>query len=149
MSYGVRYNIQFGVINTEKCTFLTVNYFLNKRALCFRAVFGSQKNWESSTESSHITLSPHNFSHYPETGWCICYNHWAYMDTWLLPEVLSLHSVQISCSVMSDSLWPHELHHARPPCPSPTPGVHPNSCASSWWYHPAISSSVVPFSSCP
>ena len=50
---------------------------------------------------------------------------------------------------MSDSLWPHELQHARPPCPSPTPGVHPNSCPSSRWCHPAISSSVVPFSSCP
>ena len=50
---------------------------------------------------------------------------------------------------MSDSLWPHELQHTRPPCPSPTPRVHPNSCASSRWCHPAISSSVVPFSSCP
>ena len=50
---------------------------------------------------------------------------------------------------MSDSLRPHELQHARPPCPSPTPGVHPNSCPSSRWCHPAISSSVVPFSSCP
>ena len=50
---------------------------------------------------------------------------------------------------MSDSLQPHELHHTRPPCPSPTPGVHPNSCPSSRWCHPAISSSVVPFSSCP
>ena len=50
---------------------------------------------------------------------------------------------------MSDSLWPHELQHARPPCPSPTPGVHPNSCPSRWWCHPAISSSLVPFSSCP
>ena len=50
---------------------------------------------------------------------------------------------------MSDSLWPHESQHARPPCPSPTPGVHSNSCPSSWWCHPAISSSVVPFSSCP
>ena len=49
---------------------------------------------------------------------------------------------------MSDSLWPHELQHARPPCPSPTPGVHPNSCSWSWWCHAAISSSVVPFSSC-
>ena len=57
--------------------------------------------------------------------------------------------VQFSRSVVSDSLWPHELQHARPPCPSPTPGVHPNSCASSRWCHPAISSSVVPFSSCP
>ena len=57
-------------------------------------------------------------------------------------------SVQFSRSVVSDSLPPNELQHARPPCPSPTPGVHSNSCASSWWYHPAISSSVVPFSSC-
>ena len=50
---------------------------------------------------------------------------------------------------MSDSLWPHELQHARPPCPSPTPRVHPNSCPLSWWCHPTISSSVIPFSSCP
>ena len=58
-------------------------------------------------------------------------------------------SVQFSCSVMSDSLWPHEFQHTRPPCPSPTPRVHSNSCPSSWWCHPAISSSVIPFSSCP
>ena len=58
-------------------------------------------------------------------------------------------SVQFSRSVVSDSLRPHELQHARPPCPSPTPSVHPNSCPSSWWCHPAISSSVVPFSSRP
>ena len=58
-------------------------------------------------------------------------------------------SVQFSRSVMSDSLQTHELQHARPPCPSPSPGVHSNSCSSSWWCHPAISSSVVPFSSCP
>ena len=50
---------------------------------------------------------------------------------------------------MSDSLRPHELQYVRPPCPSPAPGVHLNSCASSRWCHPAISSSVVPFSSCP
>ena len=58
-------------------------------------------------------------------------------------------SVQFSHSVVSDSLRPHELQHARPPCPSPIPGVHSNSHPSSWWCHPAISSSVVPFSSCP
>ena len=57
-------------------------------------------------------------------------------------------SVQFSHSVVSDSLQPHELQHARPPCASPTPGVHSNSCPSSWWCHPAISSSAVPFSSC-
>ena len=60
-----------------------------------------------------------------------------------------LSSVQFSRSVVSDSLWPHEPQHARPPCPSPTPGVYPNSCPLSRWCHPAISSSVVPFSSCP
>ena len=58
-------------------------------------------------------------------------------------------SVQFSCSVVSNSLRPHESQHARSPCPSPTLGVHSNSCPSSWWCHPAISSSVVPFSSCP
>ena len=58
-------------------------------------------------------------------------------------------SVQFSCSIVSDSLWPHEPQHARPPCPSPTPGVYPNPCPSSWWCHPTISSSVVPFSPCP
>ena len=58
-------------------------------------------------------------------------------------------SVQFSCSVVSDSLWPHEPQHARPPCPSPTPRVHSNSRPSSRWCHPNISSSVVPFSSCP
>ena len=62
---------------------------------------------------------------------------------------MSISSVQFSCSVMSDSLQPHELQHARPPCPLPTPGVHSNSRLLSWWCHPAISSSVVPFSSCP
>ena len=60
-----------------------------------------------------------------------------------------MYSVQFSCSVISDSLRSHESQHARPPCPSPTAGVYPNSCPSSRWCHPAISSSVVPFSSCP
>ena len=57
--------------------------------------------------------------------------------------------VKFSRSVMSDSLRPHELQHARPPCPSPTPEVHSNSCPLSRWCHPTISPSVVPFSSCP
>ena len=57
-------------------------------------------------------------------------------------------SVQFSYSVVSNSLRPHESQHARPPCPSPTPRIYSNSCPSSRWCHPAISSSVVPFSSC-
>ena len=58
-------------------------------------------------------------------------------------------SFQFSHSVVSDSLQPYESQHTRPPCPSPSPGVHSNSCSSSQWCHPAISSSVFPFSSCP
>ena len=64
-------------------------------------------------------------------------------------NLCKIRSDQISHSVMSDSLQPHESQHTRPPCPSPTPGVHSDSCPSSQWCHPAISSSVVPFSSCP
>ena len=60
----------------------------------------------------------------------------------------SYRKVQFSCSVVSDTLWPHGLQHTRPPCPSSAPGVYPNSCPLSQWCHPTISSSVVPFSSC-
>ena len=70
------------------------------------------------------------------------------MAVWWL-ALRSVSSVQFSCSVVSNSLWPHESQHARPSCPSPTPGVYSNSCPSSRWCHPTISSSVVPFSSCP
>ena len=63
--------------------------------------------------------------------------------------LLQFSSVQFSRSVMSDSLQPHESQHARPSCPSPTPGVYPNPCPLSRWCHPVILSSVVPFSSCP
>ena len=83
--------------------------------------------------------------------------HWDFLRR---PKILSLmmqsscqfvavHSDQISRSVMPDSLRPHESQHARPPWPSPTPRVHRDSRPSSQWCHPAISSSVVPFSSCP
>ena len=68
--------------------------------------------------------------------------YWLYRKRWFS-------SVQFSCSVVSDSLQPHELQHTRPPCPSPTPRAYANSCLLSWWCHPTISSSVVPFSSCP
>ena len=75
------------------------------------------------------------------------------MDFWgwveMIYGMLQFSPVQFSHSAMSDSLWPHESQHARPPCPSPTPGVHSDSRPSSQWCHPAISSSVVPFSSCP
>ena len=66
----------------------------------------------------------------------------------ILLHITSLYSVQFSHSVVSDSLQPHVLQHTRPPCPSPTPGVHSNSCPSSRWCDPAISSSAIPFSYC-
>ena len=78
-------------------------------------------------------LPPINITH----QWNICYSWWTYIS-----------SVQFSHSVVSDSLQPHESQQARPPCPSPTPRVYSNSRPSRWC-HPAISSSVVPFSSCP
>ena len=73
---------------------------------------------------------------------------WASQVSWWARTLQAI-SVQFSRSVVSDSLRHHESQHARPPCPSPTPGVHSNSCPSSRWCHPAISSSVVPFFSCP
>ena len=70
-------------------------------------------------------------------------------DIVFLQEEESVLCLQFGRSVVSDSLQPHESQHTRPPCPSPAPGVHSHSRPLSWWCHPAISSSVVPFSSCP
>ena len=70
-------------------------------------------------------------------------------DQQVSDKVFNITNHQFSRSVVSDSLWPHEPQHARPSCPSPTPRVYPNSCPLSRWCHPRISSSVIPFSSCP
>ena len=82
--------------------------------------------------------------HYQICDWQIFFS-----SSLILTVSVHSSSVQFSRSVVSDSLQPHELQHARPPYPSPTPRVHSNSCPSSQWCHPAISSSVVTFSSCP
>ena len=93
----------------------------------------------------------------------LCFPKWFDLSVWSDTELgkfylcsllghnlfVQFSSVQFSHSVMSDSLRPHELQHARPPCPSPTPELYSNSCPSSWQCHSAISSSVVHFSSCP
>ena len=83
-------------------------------------------------------------------------HHWGIGEAWrLYDKHENMYFLRISCSVqfshsvVSDFLRPHESQHTRPPCPSLTPGVYPNSCPSSRWCHPAISSSVVPFSSYP
>ena len=95
---------------------------------------------------------------YMTTGKTIALTRWTFvgkvksllfnMLSRLVITFLPRSSVQFSCSVVSDSLLPHESQDARPPCPSPTPRVHSDSHPSSWWCHPAISSSVIPFSSC-
>ena len=128
------------------------------------------------TFTVHILFKPglENFEYYFVSVWdeCNCgvvwtffgivflwdwYKNWPFPVLWPLlnfPNLLPYwvqhfnKEVQFSCSVMSDSLWPHGPQHARPPCPSPTPGVYLNSCPLSWWCHPTISSSVIPFS-CP
>ena len=101
------------------------------------------KKWDSFILHFH---SPLNFFFF----WWICKDNTEEILKWrLLFYIIQFRSVQFSLSVMSDSLRPHELQHARPPCPSPIPRVHSNSCPSSPWCHPAISTSVIPFSSCP
>ena len=79
----------------------------------------------------------------------LLWNHTGRLQSLGCKELDTTSSVQFSLSVVSDSLQPREPQHARPPCPSPNPGVYSNSCPSNRWCHPTISSSVVPFSSCP
>ena len=82
-------------------------------------------------------------------GLVVCNSSSCYSSLWAGNSFCENSPVQFSCSVVSDSLRPHESQHARPPCPSPTPGVHSDSGPLSQWCLPAISFSVVPFSSCP
>ena len=87
--------------------------------------------------------------HYPFNGYLLCF---PFLPLWTILHKSFLYILQFSSVAQSDSLRPHGLRHARPPCPSPIPGVYSNSCPSSWWSHPTISSSVVHFSclqSCP
>ena len=78
--------------------------------------------------------------------WSSCFTFWVILLSLPLFFLIGLFSsVQFSCLVMFSSLRPPGLQHARPPCPSPTPGTYSNSCPSTWWCHPTISSSVVPF----
>ena len=107
-------------------------------------VLYSQQNWVHSAESPYIPCLPHYQHPHVKSATFVTID-----GPTLLPKVHSFRSVPFSCSVVSESLRPHESQHARPPCPSPTPGVHSDSCPSRQWCHPAILSSVVPFSSCP
>ena len=117
--------------------------------------WGAHMKWEIPTYRIMISFCLRISYIYTQT-----YNSFYQLMLWEMGELntqtsfyqnslFDIRSDQISCSIVSDSLPPHELQHARPPCPSPTPRVHSDSGPSSQWCHPAISSSVVPFSSCP
>ena len=101
-------------------------------------------DWVAISYSRRSSLLQGRSSSWPRDQICISCISRQILCQW----VNTSSSVQLTRSVVSDSLWPHESQHTRLPCPSPTPGVNRNSCASSPWCHPAISSSVVPFSSC-
>ena len=117
--------------------------------------WGAHMKWEIPTYRIMISFCLRISYIYTQT-----YNSFYQLMLWEMGELntqtsfyqnslFDIRSDQISCSIVSDSLPPHELQHARPSCPSPTPRVHSDSGPSSQWCHPAISSSVVPFSSCP
>ena len=79
--------------------------------------------------------------------WLLIYNGYGLINLGHILLFSQFSSVQFSSSVMSDSLWPMDCKHTRPPCPSSSPGVYSNSCSFSWWCHPTISSTVIPFPS--
>ena len=110
--------------------------------ICFWIIFG-KNSWMNNIFARRQTFA---------TPTSINWKHWKKWQNLIFYIKLQYYcqSVsQFSRSVVSDSLQPHESQHARPPCPSPAPGVYANSCPSSQWWHPAISSSVIPFSSYP
>ena len=109
------------------------------------------KTWKSSQKCLQTTF--HFCCHFDrERPWILFVSVYLWSSNMLVINGITFwlgiqfSSVQFSHSVVSDSLRPHELQHARLPCPSPTPGVYSNPCPSSWWCHPTISSSDVPFS---
>ena len=125
--------------------------------------WGSFEVTWSSWKASYVCTTPVTLNHIAEqnvkfpvshpliinmtySGWC--WNCWSSAFLEIVTKFW-ISSVQFSRSVMSDSLQPNGSQHARPPCPSPSLAVHSDSCPSSLWCHPAISSWVVPFSSCP
>ena len=124
--------------------------WLEKTLMLGKIEGGRRRGWQrmrwldNITDSMDMSLSKFRAIVKAREAWCAAVHgitkSWIWLSDWT--------TVQFSCSVMSDSLWPHGLQHARPPCPSPTPGAYSNSCPSNRWCHLTISSSVVPFSSC-
>ena len=117
---------------------------------CYHSLISGFSGTENAA-NKNITYSLSNYLYFKGTDVLVIYG---YITSYHIFNILKQYSfqfssVQFSRSVVSNSLQPHEPQHARSPCPSQTPRVYSNSCPSSWWCHPAISSSVIPFSSCP
>ena len=129
--------------------------YLTKMELCsvqsLSSVWPFATPWTAGFQACLPITNSRNLLKLMSVGSVIPSNYLILCHSLLLPPSIfpRISWVQSSHSVVSNSLPSHELQHPRPPCPSPTPRVQPNSCPLSWWCHPTISSSVVPFSSCP
>ena len=113
----------------------------------FRCLEASYRFHHTQEEIRNRCMSSQNFAYHMKYNYSITKQTAVLFGITNYVQIGQLVS-QFSCLVKSDSLQPHELQHARPPCLWPNPGFHPNSCPLNWWCHPTISSSVIPFSSC-
>ena len=131
-------------------TFIRVHVISQKLYIGTRSAFNTViPCYCCESPPSWFTLMRNKCLVYLLVGLCIPTSRFIQLQSRTADFIHQIRSDQISHSVMSNSLRPHESQHARLLCPSPTPRVHSDSCPSSQWCHPAISSSVVPFSSCP
>ena len=131
---------EVGEIRGKTATLTLFKFWFNR---CLRSILTFLRQNVSPFVSLFVHLENQFLKH---PAWRLTGMH--YGNNLTAARLLVLSSVQLSLSVMSDSLWPHGLQHSRLPCPSPTPRAYSNSCPSSWWCHPTISSSAVPFSFC-
>ena len=125
---------------------------------CWNHLPKTQKDQSTHPSASHPAMSPHSVGNKGQIPYCFYFSFHCFFFWSCKTNIYSLHKIVkiqeilflwFSHSVMSNSLWPHELQHTMVPYPSPSPGAYSNSCPLSQWWHPTISSPVIPFSSCP
>ena len=125
---------------------------------CWNHLPKTQKDQSTHPSASHPTVSPHSLENKGQIPYCFYFSFHCFFFWSCKTNICSLHRIVkiqeillwwFSCSVMSNSLWPHGLQHTMVPYSSPSPRAYSNSCPLSQWWHPTISSPVIPFSSCP